>query len=85
MAEDLWLKSHQFILNSNVNDFYESGGYRNVVVKRTARKIHFSNGDVVTISKSKYGFFHLTGKNVNQIIRDIEGYLLLLKHQVFSI
>jgi len=78
--ENLWLKSHNIILDMKVGDFYETGDHRVSVIKRTPHRIHFSNGYVVTISKSSYGFYHLMGKKVNQILRDMEGYLVFLKH-----
>lgn len=78
--ENLWTKAHKFILDSKVGDFYLSGGDKVSVIKRTPKKIHFSNGNTVTITKSKFGFFHLTGRKVDQILRDIEGYFLYLVH-----
>ena len=77
--ENLWTKAHQFILDSKVGDFYSSGGEVVSVIRRTPKRIYFSNGKVVTISKYD-NFFHLTGKSVMQILRDIEGYLVFLKH-----
>jgi len=78
--ENLWNKSHQFILDSIVGDFYLSGGQKISVIKRTPKRIHFSNGGIVTLKNSKYGFYYLDGKNINQILRDIEGYFLYLIH-----
>ena len=68
-------------MNSKVGDHYYSGGNKISVIKRTPRRIHFDNGNVVTIQKSKSGkFFYFNGKKVDQILRDIEGYLLYLIH-----
>lgn len=78
--ENLWMKSHHIILDMKVGDFYHSGGQQVTVTRRTPNRIYFSNGNIVTIKKSHYGFTHLVGKNVNQILRDIEGYLVFLKH-----
>jgi hypothetical protein len=78
--ENLWTKAHQFILNSKVGDYYSIGGEVVSVIRRTPKRIYFSNGNIVTISKSSHGFFYLTGKYVNQILRDIEGYFVFLKH-----
>lgn len=80
LMENLWIKSHETILDMKVGDFYLSGGRKVSVIKRTPMRIHFSNGDIVTIKKSKFGFYHLVGKNVNQILRDMEGYFVFLKH-----
>ena len=78
--ENLWTKAHKFILDSKVGDFYLSGGDKVSVIKRTPKKIHFSNGNIVTITKSKFGFFYLTGKKIDTILRDIEGHFLYLIH-----
>lgn len=78
--ENLWEKAHKFILDCKVGDSYGAAHNKIVVVKRTPKKIHFSDGNVITITKSKLGFFHLTGKKVNQTLRDIEGYLLYKIH-----
>ena len=76
--QELYSKAHLFILESKVGDYYLSGGNKVCVIKRTPRRVYFDNGDVITIQKSKHGFFFLNGKNVDQILRDIEGYLAYL-------
>lgn len=64
-----------------VGDFYLKGDEKVSVIKRSAKRIHFSDGRVVTITKTKtYGFEYFVGKNVNQILRDIEGYFVYLIH-----
>lgn len=78
--ENLWTKAHKFILDSKVGQFYLSGDDKITVTKRTPKRIYFSNGGVITITKSKFGFYYFTGRNVNQILRDIEGYFLYLIH-----
>lgn len=79
--ENLWIKSHNFILNSQVGDFYETGENKILVVKRTPRKIYFNDGNIITVRKSKSdNFFYLGGKKTNQILRDIEGYFLYKIH-----
>jgi hypothetical protein len=78
--ENLWLKSHHIVLDMKVGDFYLSGGHKVSVIERTKMRIRFSNGNLITIKNSQYGFYHLVGKNVNQILRDIEGQLVFLKH-----
>lgn len=82
--ENLWLKAHQFILKAVAGQYYEIGNNKVYVIKRTSKRVYFSNGVTITISKSKYGFFHLTGKNVNQTLRDIEGYLIYMIHNHYS-
>lgn len=78
--ENLWTKAHQFILDCKIGDYYMSGGDKVSCIKRTPMRIYFSNGYCITIKKSKYGFYHLVGKRVDQILRDIEGYLIFLIH-----
>lgn len=79
--ENLWLKSHKFIIDSKIGDYYFDGNNNISVIKRTPKKIYFSNGNIVSLKFSKIGgFYHLTGKNVNQILRDIEGYFIYLIH-----
>jgi hypothetical protein len=79
--ENLWAKAHQFILNSVEGDFYLNGNEKIYVVKRSPKRIHFSNGKLITIKKSKSGsFLYFSGKNTNQILRDIEGYFLMIIH-----
>jgi hypothetical protein len=78
--ENLWLKTHHIILDMKVGDFYNAGDNQITVTRRTPKQIYFSNGDIVTIKQSTYGFHHLVGKNITQILRDIEGYLVFLKN-----
>lgn len=78
--ENLWTKAHQFILDCKEGDFYMEGDKKVSVVRRSPKRIYFSNGELVTIKKSKEGFFHLNGRNVNQVLRDIEGYFLFQIH-----
>jgi len=79
--ENLWTKAHQFILDSKIGDFYMQGDMKVSVVRRSPKRIYFSNGELVTVKKSKDGdFYYLSGRNVNQILRDIEGYFAYLIH-----
>jgi len=87
---DLNLQANLFIYDAKVGDFYLSGGNKIEVTKRTEKKIHFSNGVIVTIKTLPNGMLYLTSKSVvrknkpypvvGQMIRDIEGYLLYLIH-----
>lgn len=78
--KNLWTKAHQFILDSQIGDYYMDGEKKVSVVKRSPKRIYFSNGELVSIKKSDYGFYYLSGKSVNQILRDIEGYFIYLIH-----
>ena len=82
--ENLWTKAHKFILDSKVGDFYISGGDKVSVIKRGPKKIHFSNGNTITITKSKFGFLYLTGKKVDQVLRDIEGFFIYSIHSNYG-
>lgn len=87
---DLNLQANLFIYNAKVGDFYLSGGNKVEVTKRTEKRIHFSNGVIVSIKTLPNGMIYLTSKSVvrnnksypvvGQMIRDIEGYLLYLIH-----
>jgi len=75
---DMWVESHKFLQNMKVNDSYFSGGNECKVIRKTKKRIHFSNGNCITI-KNAGNFYYLSGKNIIQILRDIEGYLIYLK------
>ena len=87
---DLNLQANLFIYDAKVGDFYLSGGNKVEVTKRTEKRIHFSNGVIVSIKTLPNGIKYLSSKSVvrnnrsypvvNQMIRDIEGYLLYLIH-----
>ena len=87
---DLNLQANLFIYNAKVGDFYLSGGKKVEVTKRTEKRIHFSNGVIVTIKTLPNAMKYLSSKSVvtknksypvvGQMIRDIEGYLLYLIH-----
>jgi hypothetical protein len=87
---DLNLQANLFIYDAKVGDFYLSGGNKVEVTKRTEKRIHFSNGVIVSIKTLSNGMKYLTSKSVvrnnkpypvvGQMIRDIEGYLLYLIH-----
>jgi hypothetical protein len=72
-----FIESEKFLLNLTVGE-----GYNNVtVVKRTPNRIYLSNDKIVHIKKGN-GFKYLDAKglSIKQILRDIEGYLVYLKH-----
>ena len=87
---DLNLQANLFIYDAKVGDFYLSGGNKVEVTKRTEKRIHFSNGVIVTIKTLSNGMKYLSSKSVvtnnksypvvGQMIRDIEGYFLYLIH-----
>ena len=83
---NLWEKAHSEIYNSKEGDSW--GNIK--VVKRTSKKIYLESGLIITIKDSKYGFQYLASKSVkrgtrsyplvDQILRDIEGYLIYKIH-----
>lgn len=87
---DLNRQANLFIYDAKVGDFYLSGGNKVEVTKRTEKRIQFSNDVIVTIKTLPNGMKYLSSKSVvrnnkpypvvNQMIRDIEGYLLYLIH-----
>jgi hypothetical protein len=81
--ENLWSKAHHFILDSKVGDFYMSGDKKVSVVRRSPKRIYFSNGNIITIRTVKddvHDFFYLSGKNIDNMLRDIEGYFIYKIH-----
>jgi len=55
-------------------------GYNDIVViRRTNKRIYLSDGSIVHI-KDCGKFKYLDGRNINQILRDIGGYLVYLIH-----
>jgi hypothetical protein len=80
VMDNLWGEAHRFLLFGEVGHYYRTGDSYVHIVKRTPQRIYLSNGSVVSLGKSKSGFFYFKGNKVNQILRDIEGYLLFLKH-----
>lgn len=83
---ELWNKAHIELYNSKEGDSW--GDIK--VIKRTPKKIYLESGLVITIKNSKFGFNYLSSKSVkrcnrsypmvDQILRDIEGYLLYKIH-----
>jgi hypothetical protein len=78
--ENLWIKAHRFIFDSKVGDFYMQGDKKVSVVRRSPKRIYFSNGELITISKLKDDTFYLSGRNVDNVLRDIEGYFIYKIH-----
>jgi hypothetical protein len=81
--ENLWTKAHQFILDSKEGDFYMQGDKKVSVVRRSPKRIYFSNGELISIKHVKddvHNFFYLSGRNVDNVLRDIEGYFIYKIH-----
>jgi hypothetical protein len=87
---NLNLESNLFIYNGKVGDYYLSGGEKVEITKRTPKRIHFSNGVIVSIKTLSNGIKYLSSRSVvshnksypivDQMIRDIEGYLIYKIH-----
>lgn len=68
-------QSEMFLLSLNLGE-----GFDNIVVtKKTKKRIYLSDGNIVHI-KDMGKFKYLDGKNIKQILRNIEGFLLLQIH-----
>ena len=78
---DLWIEAHKFILNMQPGDCYLSASGNVSCIKRTANRIYLSSGSTITLKKCE-NLFYLNGKNVNQILRDIEGYMIYKIHSL---
>lgn len=75
-----FIKSEIFLLSLNIGE-----GYNDIVItKKTKKRIYLSNGKIVHI-KDTGKFKYLDGKNIKQILRDIEGYLIYKIHCTHSL
>jgi hypothetical protein len=91
MDRDINVEANRFIYGSKVGDFYMVGQNKIEVVKRTPKRIHFSNGVVVSIRTLSNGMNYLSSRSVvshnksypivDQMIRNIEGYRLQVNHR----
>jgi hypothetical protein len=95
MENSLWVKAHNFLFDMKVGDSYKTTNDFSIeCVKRTPTKIYLSNGIIIHIKKLN-GFYYLDGKSVvrhnkpypivNQVLRDIEGYLMYKIHSKLTI
>ena len=83
---NLNLQANLFIYEAKVGDFYLSGGDKVEVLKRTKKRIYYSNNVMVSIKTLPNGMIYLSSKSIvrknrsypviGQMIRDIEGYLI---------
>ena len=87
---DKWLEAHNFLFDMKVGDKYQTSTDEFVeCIKRTDKRIHLSNGQIISIEEMN-GYKYLTSKSrvfrhksydtVHQTLRDIEGYLTYLNH-----
>mgnify|MGYP003346258113 CR=1 FL=1 len=82
-----WLDAHKFLLDIEVGNSYNDVS----CIKRTDKKIYLSTGVVVTLKKIKgTSMYYLTSNKkvskgnrkydyIDQILRDIEGFLIFKK------
>ena len=87
---DLNIQANLFLYNGVVGDYYLSGGKKVEITKRTNKRIYLSSGIIINIKKLTDGSSYLSSKSiirnnksypiVNQVLRDIEGYLLYKIH-----
>jgi len=83
---NLNLQANLFVYEAKVGDFYLSGGDKVEVLKRTKKRIYYSNNVIVSIKTLPNGMIYLSSKSIviknrsypviGQMIRDIEGYLI---------
>jgi hypothetical protein len=75
---DTWIEAHKFILNMSVGDHYIDGTGDVFLIKKTKTRWYFSNGQIIhrKLYPNKSDVYYLGGKSVNQILRNIEGYLI---------
>ena len=87
---NLNLESNLFLYNGKVGDYYLSGEEKIEITKRTPKRIYYANGVIVSIKTTPNGMKYLSSKSVvshnksypivDQMIRDIEGYLIYKIH-----
>lgn len=87
---DLNLNANLFLFNSTVGDHYFIGDQKIEITKRTTNRIYLSNDTIVNIKTIKDKSKYLDSKSIirnkkpypviNQILRDIEGYLVYRIH-----
>lgn len=85
---NIWDQANLFLFNIKVGEGYKTSLDTEVVcTKRTAKRIHLSNGVIVNIKDSgKFIYLSSASKTVGyrryekvqQVLRDIEGYLIYL-------
>ena len=69
--------AEKFLLSLNVGE-----GYNDVIVtKKTKKRIHLSNGKIVSIKNGgNFLYLHSAKNGIGQILRDIEGFLIYKIH-----
>lgn len=74
-------ESEKFLLNLKVGEGFGAEDNKVTVIKRTKKSIYLSNKKIIHIKKMN-NFFYLDAKknSINQILRDIEGYLIYKIH-----
>ena len=87
---DTWTKAHMFLYYLQEGQGYKTSVDTEVTcIKRTNKKIVLSNGVIVHLKKKNGNEYlhsasivhkHKRYEYVNQILRDIEGYLVYLIH-----
>jgi len=87
---NLNLEANLFLYDGKVGDYYLTGEEKIEITKRTLKRIYFSNGAIVSIKTTPNGMKYLSSKSVvshnksypivDQMIRDIEGYLIYKIH-----
>ena len=77
---NLNLQANLFLYNGKVGDYYLSGGQRIEITRRTKKRIYLSSGIIVSIKTLWDKSLYLDSKKINQVLRDIEGYLIYKIH-----
>lgn len=92
---DTWTQSHIFLFELKEGKGYKTSTDTKVVcVKRTKKRIYLSNNIIIHLKERngmKYlasggvGKYHRRYEYLNQVLRDIEGYLLYNIHSGFKV
>lgn len=78
---DTWLESHKFLLNLKLGEGFGPDDNKVTLVKKTKKTLYLSNKKIIHIKKVN-NFFYLDakGNSINQILRNIEGFLIYNIH-----
>ena len=74
---DTWLEAHKFLLNLKIGEGFGPDDNKITLIKKTKKTLSLSDKKIIHIKKVD-NFFYLDGKHINQILRNIEGYIVYL-------
>ena len=92
---DTWTAAHMFLFDIKDAQGYKTSTDTKVVcVKRTKKRIYLSNNIIIHLKEKNgmkylasggFGKYHKRHEYLNQVLRDIEGYLIYKIHSGFKV